>query len=275
MRYRSVLAAVLCAAALPALGHDLATNLPVGIPGVTADVLTKTDKSWNGSLLPAYPAGQPQVTIIRYQFAPGAVLPLHKHPVINAGVLLRGELSVHTESGQTLSLKPGDAMVELVDQWHEGRNTGNETAELIIIYAGTTNLPLVIRKTQISATEAPPGAVPRVPSPPPVSGSAVPFISGGVGDESMAAIAAREKSFDLKLFFVGQSGSYLSDIRVTITDASGKGLLLATSEGPVMLADLPNGTYDIKAQKNGQTLEQKLTVKRGKLAITYFRFSGD
>ncbi len=103
----------------------------------------------------------------------------------------------------------------------------------------------------------------------------VPFISGGVGDDSMAQLVAREKEFDLKLFLVGQSGSYLSDIRITIIDANGKGVLMTSSEGPVLLANLPAGTYTIKAQKNGQTLEQKISVTPGKLQTTYFRFPGE
>ena len=105
--------------------------------------------------------------------------------------------------------------------------------------------------------------------------SAATFISGGVGDDSMAQLVAREKEFDLKLFLVGQSGSYLSDIRITIIDANGKGVLLTSSEGPVLLADLPAGTYTIKAQKNGHTLTQKISVTPGKLQTTYFRFPGE
>ncbi len=104
---------------------------------------------------------------------------------------------------------------------------------------------------------------------------AVPFISGGVGDDSMANLVAREKEFDLKLFLVGQSGGYLSDIRITITNAQGQGVLLTTSEGPVLLANLPAGTYNVKAQKNGQTLEQQIRVTPGKLQTTYFRFPGE
>lgn len=105
--------------------------------------------------------------------------------------------------------------------------------------------------------------------------SAVPFLSGGVGEDSMAELVARQSEFDLKLFLVGQSGTYLSDIRVTIIDASGKGVLMTTSEGPVLMAQLPAGTYKVKAQKNGQTLEQKITVTPGKLQTTYFRFPGE
>lgn len=109
----------------------------------------------------------------------------------------------------------------------------------------------------------------------PSTTNGITFMSGGVGDESMAALQAHESAFDLKLFLVGQSGSYLSDIRVTITDQSGKGLLLTTSEGPLLLANLPTGAYIVKAQKNGQTLEQKINVTRGKLTTSYFRFPGE
>lgn len=277
MRYHVIAATVLAASlASNVWAHDLASPYANTIPGVSAEVLIKSEKSWNGSVLPAYPTGQPQITIIRYQFAPGAVLPVHKHPVINAGVLLRGQLSVRTESGQTLELKAGDPIIELVDQWHEGRNNGNETTELIIVYAGTPNLPLAIRQ---STDAAKPTSSPQTVAVPVrtgvVSGASVPFISGGVGDESFAAINAREKDFDLKLFLVGQSGSYLSDIRVTITDQNGQGVLLTTSEGPVLLANLPTGSYSVKAQKNGQTLEQKISVTQGKLQTTYFRFAGE
>lgn len=108
-----------------------------------------------------------------------------------------------------------------------------------------------------------------------VTTNGIAYMSGGVGDESMAALQTHENAFDLKLFLVGPSGSYLSDIAITITDMQGKGVLLTTSEGPVLLADLPSGAYSIKAQKNGQTLEQKITVTRGKLSTVYFRFSGD
>jgi quercetin dioxygenase-like cupin family protein len=270
MRTRVFLTALLCTSVLStAVAHDTAGPYTNAIPGVTVDVLVKTDKSWNGTTLPAYPTGQPQISIIRYQFAPGAVLPVHKHPVINAGVLLKGELSVKTERGETLQLKAGDAIVELVDQWHEGRNNGAETAELIIMYSGTPDLPLAIRQ------QSTPTAAAGIPASKPMPNPSIPYISGGVGDDSMAQLIAREKEFDLKLFLVGQSGSYLSDIRITIIDANGKGVLLTTSEGPVLLANLPAGTYSVKAQKNGHTLEQKIGVTPGKLQTTYFRFPGE
>ena len=73
-------------------------------------------------------------------------MPLHEHPVINAGVLLSGELTVVTEDNKTLHLKAGDAIVEVVNKWHYGKNEGNEPAEILVFYAGTADKPISIKK---------------------------------------------------------------------------------------------------------------------------------
>lgn len=99
------------------------------IPGISATVLIKTTKAWNGAVLPEYGSGQPEINIIRYQFSPGSSIPMHMHPVINAGVLLQGELTVTTKSGQTVQLKAGDPLVELFKEWYFGANSGSEVAD--------------------------------------------------------------------------------------------------------------------------------------------------
>lgn len=120
------------------------------------------------------------------------------------------------------------------------------------------------------------GSASALAQPPQVQNvNGIAFVTGGVGDESMAELADLENQFDLKLFLVGQSGSYLSDINVTIIDAQGKGVLLTTSEGPLLLAKLASGTYTVKATKNGHTLEQKLIVTLGQLRTIYLRFPNE
>lgn len=113
--------------------------------GVQVETLAKSATSWDGASLPAYPPGRPEVTILRIRIPPGTQLPLHKHPVINAGVLTKGELTVLAETGQTLHLKAGDALVELVDTWHYGRNDGDMPAEIVVFYAGSENTPITVR----------------------------------------------------------------------------------------------------------------------------------
>ncbi len=111
---------------------------------IVADVLSKTSSSWDGRDLPGYAAGKPEITILRIRIAPGAQLPFHEHPIINAGVLLKGELTVVTEEGKILHLKAGDPIVEVVNTWHYGKNEGSSTTEIIVFYAGVKGTPITI-----------------------------------------------------------------------------------------------------------------------------------
>jgi len=112
---------------------------------IAIDVLSKTSSSWDGKALPDYPDGKPEITILRIKIPAGARLVLHKHPVINAGVLLSGELTVVTEDNKTLYLKAGDSIVEVVNTWHYGKNEGNKLAEIIVFYAGILDKPVTVK----------------------------------------------------------------------------------------------------------------------------------
>jgi quercetin dioxygenase-like cupin family protein len=116
------------------------------VSAVRSDVLAKTGFSWDGSRLPVYPKGSPEITILRIKIPPGIKLPFHKHPVINAGVLLSGELTVVTEDNRTLHLKAGESIVEVVDKWHLGKNEGDKTAEIIVFYAGVAGMAITVKK---------------------------------------------------------------------------------------------------------------------------------
>ena len=115
-----------------------------GKTSVAVKELVKSSQSWDGETLPAYPAGQPRVTILRIAIPAGAELDMHKHPVINAGVLISGQLTVLTRSGKTLHLKAGDPIVEVVNTAHFGINQGSTPAEIIVFYAGTVDTPISV-----------------------------------------------------------------------------------------------------------------------------------
>ena len=114
---------------------------------IEVTTLAKTTKSWNDVPLPKYPDGTPEVTILKIVIPPKTKLNWHKHPVINAGVLLKGELTVISKANDTLHLKAGEPIVELVNAWHYGENKGNEPAEIIVFYAGVEKTPITILKT--------------------------------------------------------------------------------------------------------------------------------
>lgn len=106
--------------------------------------LIEANKSWNGNDLPQYPDGKPKITILKITIPPYSKLNIHKHLVINAGVLTKGELTVVDEQNNTLHLKAGDALVELVNTCHFGENNGSSPAEILVFYAGTDDVPITI-----------------------------------------------------------------------------------------------------------------------------------
>jgi quercetin dioxygenase-like cupin family protein len=111
---------------------------------ITVTKLISSTNSWNGVVLPAYPTQQPNITILRIRIPPGARLHTHRHPVINAGVLISGELTVRIPSGPTLHLVAGDPIIEVVNTLHYGVNEGKTPAEIIVFYAGTLADPTSI-----------------------------------------------------------------------------------------------------------------------------------
>jgi quercetin dioxygenase-like cupin family protein len=110
------------------------------------EVLAKTGSSWDEALLPAYPEGKPEVTILKITIPPKSELPVHKHPVINAGILLKGELTVITEDNKKIRIKAGESLVEVVNTWHHGKNEGIVPVEIIVFYAGVQDTPITIKK---------------------------------------------------------------------------------------------------------------------------------
>jgi quercetin dioxygenase-like cupin family protein len=108
--------------------------------------LAESSKSWNGIDLPNYPTEKPKITVLKITIPPHAKLSVHKHLVINAGVLIKGELTVIDGQNNTLQLKAGDALVELVNTYHYGENKGNTPAEIIVFYAGAEGVPITVVK---------------------------------------------------------------------------------------------------------------------------------
>ncbi|MDZ7797635.1 MAG: cupin domain-containing protein [Candidatus Marinimicrobia bacterium] len=111
-----------------------------------SELLVRSTTSWDGEKLPSYGILSAEITILRISVPPHTDLPWHKHPVINAGVLISGELTVINEKQDTLYLRAGDPIVEVVNTWHYGRNEGDEPADIIVFYAGRKNKPVTIYK---------------------------------------------------------------------------------------------------------------------------------
>ena len=111
-------------------------------PEPTSVTLIESGLSWNGDSLPNYPVGKPKISIMKITIPPNSELPLHFNPTINAGVLLSGELEVIDEYGNSLKMKTGDPIIEVVNTIHTGKNLGSIPAVIMVFYAGTDGVKI-------------------------------------------------------------------------------------------------------------------------------------
>lgn len=128
--------------------------------GVRVETLARSTQDWSGAPLPPYPAGQPQVTVLRISVPPGVRLDTHHHPVINAAVLLQGRLKVVMEDGRSRVLESGDALVEVVNRIHHGESLGPQPALIVVVYAGVEGLPTTVRDGAPAAAAPVPRSTP-------------------------------------------------------------------------------------------------------------------
>jgi hypothetical protein len=61
------------------------TGLCAREPQIKVEQVLQTTQSWDNSPYTSYPAGQPQLTVLRITIPPNTALPWHHHPVISVG----------------------------------------------------------------------------------------------------------------------------------------------------------------------------------------------
>ena len=115
-------------------------------PGVTTELVVRSPNDWAGNTLPPYLTNAPEIALMRYTIPPQTALPIHQHPSINATYVMEGEVTVIKEGGGERTFKKGEAIIEMVGQWHHGINRGAIPTELIVFYATAKEMPLAIKK---------------------------------------------------------------------------------------------------------------------------------
>ncbi len=80
------------------------------------------------------------------EIAPGAETGWHLHPVPSFGLVLEGTLEVTLKEGQVKRLQAGEALAEVVDTLHNGRNVGNIPAKIVVFYTGAVGQALTIKE---------------------------------------------------------------------------------------------------------------------------------
>jgi len=104
--------------------------------GVTVTPVKKATTTSNGDKI-AYPmTDSPEVTVVTVEIPPGGETGWHKHRIPVYAYVLAGELTVELEDGKKAIFKEGDAIIEVVNASHNGRNLGAMPVKLVVFYTG-------------------------------------------------------------------------------------------------------------------------------------------
>lgn len=89
----------------------------------------------------------------------------------------------------------------------------------------------------------------------------VAYLSGGIGSDQVIAMKAAAKDYTLMLTCaIKNTGEYLADVKVNITDKSGASVLDTVTDGPILLARLAPGQYRLSADSDGDTVEKTVNI---------------
>lgn len=93
------------------------------------------------------PAGPLRVTVTETLIPAGGTLAPHKHPYPRVVQVLAGRLKVtNLDTGTVSEPRPGEWLVDAVDQWHEAAALGAEPVRLLVIDQAPPGAPVTISK---------------------------------------------------------------------------------------------------------------------------------
>ena len=138
---RSCPAALLAIALILSSGVALAQSAPppADAHGGTRMVL-QTGKTVTDEPI-QYPAGKPKITAVEITLSPGQQTGWHTHPVPLFGYILEGELTVDYGPLGKRIYRQGDALVEAMNEAHNGHNSGQGAVKILAVFIGAEGVP--------------------------------------------------------------------------------------------------------------------------------------
>ena len=117
---------------LPAAAYD---------SGVTVTTVLKSTTTASGKPAQYLKTDRPEITAALVEFAPGAETGWHTHQVPVYAYVLEGTLQVTLGDGKVSTFEKGQAIIEVIDTAHNGKNIGKDKVKLIVFYTGEVGKP--------------------------------------------------------------------------------------------------------------------------------------
>jgi hypothetical protein len=110
-------------------------------------------------------------------------------------------------------------------------------------------------------------------------GEAVSYMNGGFGQEEAARMREISADFPVGLTFTRHNGAqntdeFVADVNVRVRDAAGQTVVAAAGQGPIFLLRLPDGTYALEAERNGEVKTRRIDVVGGRHQEIAFSWAG-
>jgi quercetin dioxygenase-like cupin family protein len=135
MRQPGILAVFFGLIATPAVAQVKFSATPVLQSGINA-----------GGTSIAYPkTDSAEVTALMLDIGPGGETGRHMHPYPTFVYVLEGAIDVEMDGGVVHSYKAGDAVLEVVNTWHNSKNKGARPAKVLVVFAGVHGKPNAVR----------------------------------------------------------------------------------------------------------------------------------
>ncbi len=104
--------------------------------GAKVTLIKKATTAANGQKL-VFPGSKDlEVTVAMVEIPPGSDTGWHSHPILVYAYVLSGVITVDIEGGGQHDFKEGEAILEVVNMSHIGRNNGKVPVKLVVFYTG-------------------------------------------------------------------------------------------------------------------------------------------
>jgi len=113
--------------------------------GVMATQIKKSTTASDGQKLNYLQTDSPEVTVLIVEIPVGGETGWHIHPVPVYGYMLSGAITVEMENKEKYDFREGDALLEVVNTPHNGKNMGSIPAKLLVFYTGEQGKPNTVK----------------------------------------------------------------------------------------------------------------------------------
>lgn len=95
------------------------------------------------------------------------------------------------------------------------------------------------------------------------------YLNGGFGEEQADLMRDMSSQFPVRLTFSRHNGThntdeFVADVRLRVADSAGRTVLDLAGQGPIFLLRLPEGTYTLEAERNGDVKTRRFDVVAGR-----------